>query len=431
MSIASEVEEIIRHTRLLGLEESVRGEGVIEPHYCAFSIANLPATVAGLLGRELDRAEPPLPRRIWGELAGDARRVVVVILDAVGYQQFRRLLDLEENAFGRLARDGCLVPLTSVFPSTTMAAMSSFWTGRTPGAHGFLGRRLFLPELGVLADMIRLTPDRDDQPGALLEWGWEPEEFLPVPNLAEMLAAQGVMTVAHLLGSFTGSGLARLFLRSVSSVRGYVNYSDMWINVRDTLVQGGKERLYVNVYWSGTDDVAHTYGPDDQRMMAALRGMARSLDHDFLRLLPLAAREGTVLIITADHGQIGTPPERAVHLSDHPTLRQMLLLPPTGEPRASWLHIRAGQAESVRAYVTEHLADRFLLMEMDQVVAAGLFGQVEILPESRVRLGDMLLLARNDSRLILEGQKATARGEHGGLKQEEMLVPLWMVRLDG
>jgi hypothetical protein len=205
----------------------------------------------------------------------------------------------------------------------------------------------------------------------------------------------------------------------------------MWINLRDTLLHRTQEPHLVYVYWSGTDDVAHIYGPGDERFLAALRQIAHSFDQDFLGSLPRAAREGTVLIVTADHGQIDTPPERAVHLRDHPALKEMLLLPPTAEPRASYLHTRPGKADSVRAYIGEHLADRFLLLDMEQAIAAGLFGPGEMPPESRARLGDLLLLSRDDSRLIPAGAPATTRGEHGALTPEEMLVPLLMVRLDG
>jgi hypothetical protein len=120
-----------------------------------------------------------------------------------------------------------------------------------------------------------------------------------------------------------------------------------------------------------------------------------------------------------------------VYLSDHPALERMMLLPPAAEPRASYLHVRRGQAAAVRAYIAEHLADHFLLMDIDEAVAAGIFGSGEMPLESRTRLGDMLLLARDDSRLIPAGATAKDRGEHGGLRPEEMLVPLLMVRLDG
>ncbi len=135
-------------------------------------------------------------------------------------------------------------------------------------------------------------------------------------------------------------------------------------------------------------------------------------------------------MLVADHGQTTTPPWRVVRLSDHPALRQTLLLPPAGEARAAYLYARSGQADALRAYVAEHLADRFVLLEMERALAAGLFGPDEFTPELRSRLGDFLLLARNDSRLVIGEEKIPMQGHHGSLTPEEMLVPLLMVRLD-
>jgi hypothetical protein len=436
LSLASEYERIIRDFQLPELAASLQDEEFILPQYGGHSIANLAQTVVSLLGKELDEAlvraklEPALPGDAWQQLAGGVRTVIVVVLDAVGYLGLKRMLEREEIGFGWMVEQGTLVPLTSVFPSTTMAAMSSIWTGRTPADHGFLGRRLFLSEYGFLADMIRLMPALHGQPGSLMQWGWEPEAFIPVPHLAQLLSEAGVRTVAHLYGPHAGGGLSRLFLRGVEHVEGFLNSCDMWINVQDTLVQRGEAPLLVSVYWAGTDDVAHMYGPEDERLEAAVRQLAQSFEHDFLVDLPASAREGTVVIITADHGQVETPPQQAVHLADHPELKEMLLWPPSGEPRASFLHVRPSYDEKVRNYVAACLADRFLVLDMEQAIAAGLFGFGGMPSESRHRLGDLLLLAREDSRLIPEGASAGHRGEHGSLRPEEMLVPLLMARLD-
>ena len=437
MSLASEFEKTIRDYRLPALETLPEDEGFVMPHYGGYSIANLAQTIVSLFGMEKEGAmpqaglEPALPSRAWEHLAGSVRTVIIVVLDAVGYLGFKRLLEQEETGFGWLGEKGTFVPLTSVFPSTTMAAMSTLWTGRAPADHGFLGRRLFLAEYGFLADMIRLMPAIHGQPGSLIQWGWEPEAFIPVPYLAQLLSDAGCQTVAHLYGPHAGGGLSRLFLRGMERIEGFINYSDMWINLRDTVIGRTEMPLLVSAYWAGTDDVAHKYGPDDERVEAAIRQIAQSFEQDFLGSLPAAAREGTVVIITADHGQVETPPGRAVHLKEHPELKEMLLWPPSAEPRASYLHVRPECAGKVCDYVAARLADRFLVLEMEQAVAAGLFGPGEIPRESRARLGDLLLLARNDSRLIPDGSTAADRGEHGSLLPEEMLVPLLMARLDG
>jgi hypothetical protein len=140
-------------------------------------------------------------------------------------------------------------------------------------------------------------------------------------------------------------------------------------------------------------------------------------------------------MVTADHGQIDTPPERVVHLPDHPVLQRALLLPPAGESRASYLYAKPGQKEAIQTYVREHLADRFVLKETEQALELGLFGPVEALtPHLRARLGDLLLIAKDNSRLTRrakqQGGGSPLRGHHGSLTPEEMLVPLLMARLD-
>jgi hypothetical protein len=429
MHPATQIEHTIRAHRFPGLEEHLP-EGFILPHYGGYSIANLPATVAGILGVELAGAAPELPAPIWADLATGVRRVVLVILDAVGYLHLRRTLAAEDSALRRLAQAGRLVSLTSVFPSTTVAALTTLWTGRAPLDHGFVGTQLLLPEQGVLANMLALAPVAHRWPEELLDWGWVPEEFVTVPSLGQQLTAGGVQTVAHTYLPYIGGGLSRIFLRGMASVRGYVGLSDMWINLRRTLLERPGEPLFVSGYWGGTDAAAHVYGPDGEPFRAALRHLARSLDEDFLDPLPQTAREGTLLVITADHGQTSTPPERVVQFADHPMLRQMLLLPPAAEPRAAYLYVRPGQAEAVHAYVAENLADRFVLVDMERALAAGLFGPGEPSPEIRARLGDLLLLAQDDSRLLVTEEPAPFRGHHGSLTPEEMLVPLLMARLD-
>jgi hypothetical protein len=430
MNPATQIEHTIRHHRLPGLEEHLPDEFIL-PHYGGYSIANLPATIAGLLGVELADAAPPLPTHLWADLATGVRCVVIVILDAVGYLHLQRILAEEDSVLRRLAQAGRLVPLTSVFPSTTVAALTTLWTGRTPGGHGFVGTKLLLSQQGLLANMIGLAPVAHRQHEELLGWGWVPEEFVTVPSLAQQLADGGVQTVAHTHLPYIGNGLSRIFLRGMASVQGHVGFSDMWINLRHTLLQRSEGPLFVSGYWANTDTAAHIYGPEGERFKTALRHLVRSLEEDFLAPLPAAAREGTLLIITADHGQTTTPPERAVRLSDHPALQQTLLLPPAAESRAAYLYVRPGQTEPLRAYVAEHLADRFLLLEMEQVLAAGLFGPEKPTPELRARLGDFLLLARNDSRLIIKEKPVPFHGHHGSLTPEEMLVPLLMVRLEG
>lgn len=283
--------------------------------------------------------------------------------------------------------------------------------------------------------MLKMAPAMRGGGGRLEDWGWDPEAFMQVPTLAGRLDAADIRTVAHTRLSFIGSTLTEIFLRGMDELRGYVDLGDLWVNLRQTLEERDQNRpLFVDVYWGGADNVGHVYGPENEYEAATLRHLSRSVEEDFLGRLPAKAREGTLLIVTADHGQIATPADQVVRLPDHPDLWQTLLLPPAGESRASYLYARPGESERLRSYVRQHLSDRFVLLDTEQALEAGLWGSPQHIPSAhRARLGDVVLIAQQGSRLTTRSKRdgpSTLRGHHGGLTANEMLVPLLMVRLD-
>ncbi|NIV33463.1 MAG: alkaline phosphatase family protein, partial [Anaerolineae bacterium] len=80
----------------------------------------------------------------------------------------------EGQALSALARAGRLIPLTSVFPSTTDAALVSLSTGRPPAEHGWLAYTMYLRELGIAANAILLSSVWTRKTDELLGWGLDP-----------------------------------------------------------------------------------------------------------------------------------------------------------------------------------------------------------------------------------------------------------------
>jgi len=429
-----DTETLIRQHHLPGLNDLPAGEFIL-PYYDGLSIANLPATAAVLLGGELPAAPPPLPHDLWADWRPGLKRVILVILDALGYLRLRQQMaaDKDLGILWRLADAGCFFPLTSVFPSTTAAALSTFWTGRTPAEHGLLGYELYLREYGTLSNLIAVSPTYDKQAEVLVEWGLEPEKFLPVPGLAKQLKQQGIALRGLTYQGFINNGMSRIFHRNGDDLQGYITLADLWTRLRHTLKQKPQSPnapQLIIAYWGGVDGVAHTYGPGTENWQAEVRSIIYSLEREFLRRLPPEDRDGTLLLVTSDHGQAYAPPEKATLLTDHPTLRNMLVLPLSGESRATYLFPRHGQADAVRAYFADHLPDKFVLLDSAAALAAGLFGQGTPASETPFRIGDMVALARGTNTLQRGDKKPKMKGRHGGLTPEEMLVPLIGVRLD-
>jgi hypothetical protein len=150
-----------------------------------------------------------------------------------------------------------------------------------------------------------------------------------------------------------------------------------------------------------------------------------ALDAAFARLLDVAHETGSRIIVTADHGFIDT--DQTIDLDDHPGLRDTLLLPLCGEPRAAYAYVRSGREGQFEDYVRAHLADRVHLLRSDDVLQQGWLGPGSAHPALRDRLGDYVLLPRGHAILrdwLMGEERYRHVGVHGGLSAAEMIVPL-------
>jgi hypothetical protein len=403
------------------------------PDYGGRSLANIPATLARILGQEIPGLGPGLLPIYWEPLSHGVRRIVLVLLDALGYLQFRRLLREDPTSvWAGLASRGLLLPVTSVYPSTTATALASLMTGVEPIAHGLLGYELWLREYGVLAQMLAVQPAYGTGRETLLDWGLVPESFLPVPGLGTLLAQRGIECYGYLPTALTRSPLSRMLYRGFGHLLGYEGVHDLWAQVGRGLAQDQAPRSFHWVYWGGIDAAIHKHGDADgpDGWVAQYQAVTDAFETQFLPGLESRWREGTLLIVCADHGFVDTPVEYAHDVDRDPVLQRELMVPNSGETRASFLHCLRGDDAGARDAIQQSLGDAYLVRRTHDVVAAGLFGHAQPASESLPRLGHLHVFCRSRHYLDRRERRLVLRGRHGGLAPEEMLIPWLAVRLD-
>jgi hypothetical protein len=405
-------------------------EDWVMPHYDGLSIANLPSTLADLLGCDLPGALPPLPRELWADWKPGLRRVVLVVLDALGFRALQTMWARGEGQIlSDLAGAGRLVPLTSVFPSTTDAALVSLRTGTPPAQHGWLAYMMYLREMGMASNAILLCPMWTRQRDMLVDWGLDPDTLIPIRTLAEHLATAGVATHAVLASFLAHSGFTKMLYRGVEEIRTHFHASDLWAQTRHMLAKVRQNRALLTIYWSGLDTLAHAYGPGSDLWAAEFRSVSHLMAQEFLAALPAADRDGTLLLITADHGQIHVPPDSIATVQDHPLLGQHLMVPIMGESRASFVYPRPGRANAIRDYLEHGFPGWFTTVNSSQALESGLMGK-PVTDETYARAGELLVLSRGNHALQHGHPPVSSIGRHGGLSAEEMLVPLIGARLE-
>jgi len=404
------------------------GPGAVHPDYAGRSILNLPSTLDRWLGLPPGPHAPlALPR--LDDLAAGARQVVVCLLDALSLSRFTAWLDGPGQALQPLVADGLLAPLTSVVPSTTTAALTTLWTGRSPAEHGILGYELLLREYGLVANMITLGPAAfDSQRGLLERAGVRPPSLLPVPTLGSRLAQAGVEAHAFIGNAIRGSGLSRMHYAD-AELHGFGSPADLWHSVRLLVERPAERRRFVWAYYSGVDALSHVYGPDSDRVQVEYEFFARALVDLFVRPLDRSAASDVVLLLLADHGQVATSIQARYALARHPGLTRRLQLAPTGESRLPYLYLRPGQGEAVEEYVERTWPGAFTVLDVDHALRAGLFGPGTPCDQAAARLGDRIVVSRDSAYLWWADKPDTLLGRHGSLTAEEMIVPLLAVRL--
>lgn len=406
-------------------------EELVFPEYGAHSLANVPAALASLLSVSLPGVAPALESLYWQPFGAGLRRVVVVLLDALGYLPLRQMMQAEpDGLWSRLARQGTLLPMTSISPSTTNAALMTLMTGHEPVSHGILGYELWLREYGVLAEMLALKPVYGAGKETLMDWGLVPEQMVPVPGIGALFASEGVRTTAMVPAPFTRGALTRMLYRGFEQMYGFTSVDGLWALTRYVFGQDSAERSLYFLYWGAIDKAAHEHGSAGGHWEAQYRAVTQACEKQFLARLTAEERRGTLLVMIADHGFVDTPIDLAYDTEGDSPLRPQLIIPFSGESRAAYLHAYGPKSEETLTSLQETLGPGFLVRRTEDALHAGLWGSRSPAPESLARLGNYVAIACGQHYLDRKNLRNKLRGRHGGLSAAEMLVPWLAVRLD-
>lgn len=381
---------------------------IIEPRYDGAGITNLPISIAQHFGAATD-SEPlfdPLP------LSG-VDRILLLVVDGLGQNQLE--LHLNEGVMPQL-RDGLRQgrwearTITSTFPSTTAAALTSLYTGVSPSRHGRLGFSVF----GVKGEVIDLINFADVSSGGSVP----PTDWIGVqPTVFELLAPMGVRCVSILPRVLATSTLSRYHSKGA-----HVSTYDDLAELRQTMVRetSGEGPAYVMGYLPNYDTVCHLFGPRSGEAALAA-GMLDELLADVLRSLRHDGR--TLVLVVADHGLRSLDTQRAVDMWSDGRLRACLAAPPAGERTARYLSVREGADVALR----DALSGVARVITTDDAWSLGYFGGDAERASYRWRVGSHIALPLDAAQLLYYEAEAL-RGGHGGLSPDEMLVPVLLHR---
>lgn len=347
----------------------------------------LPSCLEALQGR---RGELGLP---------SVTHAIVLLVDGLGAVPLRARSGHARTLASRLRLDGSI---SSVFPTTTAAALATLTTGVPPGEHGLVG-------------YTALDPARDRVVNQLT--GWDDDamtsDWQRAPTLFQTADAAGLAAVAIGPARYRESGFTHAVLRG-AEYRNGASISERLERAHEALA-GPPALIYV--YAPELDMAAHAHGLESPNWLEALEEVDAALGRFAQGLGP-----GHGLLVTADHGVIDVP-----HAAQRLVAPELLdgVRHVAGEPRCLQLHLEAGEsaqqhAERWRA----HEGPRAWVATRAEAIAAGWFGHVA--PEVLPRIGEVLVAARERVAYYADPDDRGRRmiGQHGSLSPDELEIPL-------
>ncbi|MDG6939041.1 MAG: alkaline phosphatase family protein [Nitrososphaerota archaeon] len=405
---------------LQALKEDPLSEGMYRPNYGGRGLANLPSSIFDMLSCRADG---------WPALDGDVvprgahhSTVILFLVDAFGYSLFQD--SLKKSPY--LEKFASLFPpaaVTTVFPSTTATALTTLNTGVPPSRHGIVGYTMYLKEFGLIGNMLdfkAVTSPKDD---SLFDKGLSPGGFLGVPTVHQRLREQGVESYVVTKNIIINSGLSRM-VHTGAGIIGYASLGDMFVQLRRLLERRAGRPKYVFVYWSAVDTVCHMYGPKTEEAASEVRSFFYSFHEEFLTRLSPRVRKDCAALLTADHGQVRV--DRVYDTHRDKELMDMLVIPPAGDSRVSFLHAKGGASERMKLHIKKSRPS-YLSMDVGEALRSGLLGGTSPKAGLLDRLGEVVTIAGPNEATFypFKDKVFPNKGAHSGLSEDELVVPLF------
>ncbi len=381
---------------------------MIKPAYFNVSIVNLMASILAGLSNHANH-HPPLSTLDKTHFMR-ARNVVLVVIDGLGY-----------NYLSGVTRRGCLHDylqgsLTSVFPSTTATAITTFMTGLAPQQHGLIGWFTYFRELASIMTVLPAKPRL-----GCIDAGKSHIDVAslyghtPLPDLLDVNCH--IVTPRNI--AYSEYSLAH---RGKATTHPYANLNECFATTRD-IIKNGREKKYIYTYWPQFDGMAHEKGVGSKEVADHFQ----EIDKAFGQFIDEIKGTNTLVIATADHGIIDSGPKQCIEVEHHPDLQDMLAMPLSGERRMAYCYVKAGRHPDFVHYLHNNLNEQITVIPSRQLLEQNYYGLGPAHPRLHQRIGDYALIM-NDHFTIMDTMANERHfyhiGTHGGMSEDEMLVPL-------
>ena len=334
------------------------------------------------------------------------KNIIFLVLDGLGEHI---LTNISKDGFLKNNQIDCV---TSVYPSTTTAALTTYYSGKSPYETGWIAWSQYFKEYGRAIDMLSHKESYMREP-------------LKNPNLDVFKDVVHYESIYERIEEASPNVKAYEIQpdyaerRAKRSIRAN-NIDELIMNIEDLCQK--QDNNFIFAYSDNPDGLLHKYGTDSEEVKTfvkeaeeKIQKMCNNFDDD------------TILIISADHGHKNI--EKSYTLLDYPEIQECLIMPASLESRVLTFWVKEDMKEIFVKRFNKIFENEFWLMTKEEFLDKYHFlGYGDKHYKIDDFIGNFVALSVAGSMIrletfLIEG-KPIKKSTHCGLSKEEMEVPV-------
>lgn len=336
------------------------------------------------------------------------KNVVLVILDGMG-----------ENILEKISPNGIfstnkIDKITSVYPSTTTAAMTTYYSGRPPIETGWIAWSQYFKEYGRNIDVL---PEKDSYTG----------EQLKVKNkkISDII---GYKTVYEQIKEKNSDIKTYEIMPSYCAQKAKIT---MTANTVEEMCESivtlckNPENKFIMAYNDNPDGIIHKNGCYSEET----KNFILEAEQEFERMLKELKNTNTLVILSADHGHQDI--NETIDILELEEIQECLIMPPTLESRMVGFFVKYDKRKEFENIFNSLFKDKYMLYSREDLLKSNLLGYGDKHKKIEDFVGDYIAISIADARIKIETYLSREmknpdekKSTHCGLTKNEMEIPL-------
>jgi len=338
------------------------------------------------------------------------KNIIFFILDGLGEYI---LNDVSPDGFFNQNKIDCV---TSVFPSTTTAALTSYYSGKVPYETGWIAWSQYFKEYGRALDMFSHKDSYIGEPlkNPLKEVFKTDLDYTSV--FTQIEEASPNVKAFEIEPAYAERRAKRSIIAD--------NIDELISSIEDVVTMPSNN--FILAYCDNPDGLLHKFGTDSAEAKEFILDAEKKL-----QCLRNKLRDDSLIIVTADHGHKNV--DKTYSILDYPELMECLIIPPSFESRALNFWVKEDMKKTFEDRFNNLFEKEFWLMTKDEFLNKYKFlGTGVKHPKIDDFVGNYIALSVAGSMIrietyLAEGKKIK-KSTHCGLSKEEMAVPIIILK---